>query len=149
MSLEERFASKLVPAANGCIEWGASRFPQGYGQIKVNYQNRKAHRVAWELAHGPIPDGLVVCHRCDNPPCCNVDHLFLGTHSDNTRDMHAKGRANKANARKTHCPRGHEYSPENTRVNGRGSRTCLACDHAYGKARWAKEKATSNGEKTH
>lgn len=51
-----------------------------------------SHRVAWTISHGPIPDGLWVLHRCDNPPCCNPAHLFLGTVSDNNKDMCAKGR---------------------------------------------------------
>jgi hypothetical protein len=54
---------------------------------------RMAHRLAWMLVHGDIPDGLMVLHRCDNPPCCNVDHLFLGTRADNMHDMSVKGRA--------------------------------------------------------
>lgn len=55
----------------------------------------RAHRFAWEITRGPIPDGLHVLHRCDNPPCCNPDHLFLGTHIDNVADMVAKGRGAK------------------------------------------------------
>lgn len=52
----------------------------------------RSHRAAWELTHGPVPDGLFVLHRCDNPPCCNPAHLFLGTRGDNNRDARAKGR---------------------------------------------------------
>ncbi|MGH7024521.1 MAG: HNH endonuclease signature motif containing protein [Caulobacteraceae bacterium] len=54
---------------------------------------RYAHRLAWELANGPIPDGLLILHKCDNPVCCNPDHLFLGTAADNHADCAAKGRA--------------------------------------------------------
>lgn len=76
-----------------CIEWKGSRDGCGYGRRWVDGKNRSAHRVAWEEARGSIPDGLHVLHHCDNPPCYNVDHLFLGTHLDNMHDMAAKGRA--------------------------------------------------------
>lgn len=54
---------------------------------------KRSHRVAWELTNRPIPEGMLVCHRCDNPPCCRPDHLFLGTHDENMADKSAKGRA--------------------------------------------------------
>ena len=75
-----------------CIEWSGSRNREGYGRFKIAGQSFLAHRIMWEEANGPIPDGLNICHTCDNPPCVNVDHLFLGTDKDNTRDSMAKGR---------------------------------------------------------
>lgn len=79
-----------------CWEWLASRgdnIPgRNYGKVGVDGGNRFAHRVAWVLTYGPIPEGMDVLHRCDNPPCCNPAHLFLGTHIDNMRDRSKKGR---------------------------------------------------------
>lgn len=76
-----------------CVLWPKSLDGRGYGQTSgPGRRHRRAHRVAWEAVHGPIPAGLFVCHRCDNPPCINVDHLFLGTAVDNSRDCVAKGR---------------------------------------------------------
>lgn len=63
------------------------------GTGRANRRTVYAHRFAWEITNGPIPVGLLACHHCDNPPCCNPAHLFLGTHADNNADMNAKGRA--------------------------------------------------------
>lgn len=75
-----------------CLEWSGTRNAHGYGSLRVDGRLIRAHRYAWQLCFGPIPDGLDVCHHCDNPPCCNPAHLFLGSASDNGMDMSAKGR---------------------------------------------------------
>ncbi len=75
-----------------CILWTGARQTDGYGSRKVNGKTWLAHRWAWTVKNGPIPKGLIVCHSCDNPPCCNPDHLSLGTDADNKRDSVAKGR---------------------------------------------------------
>lgn len=81
--------------ADLCWPWSGHRDDDGYGTIR--YQNRqiKTHRLSWELTYGPIPGGLCVLHRCDNPPCCNPYHLFLGTNADNMADKTAKGRQSR------------------------------------------------------
>lgn len=90
--LSERFW-RHVQRGEGCWEWTGCLHDGGYGLIRVDGRNRRAHRVAWQLSHGAIPEGLRVCHTCDNPPCVRPDHLFLGTDADNMRDKTAKGRA--------------------------------------------------------
>ena len=79
-----------------CWLWQGYQDPSGHGQIKCfgrQGQSYKAHRVAYTVAYGPIPEGLVVRHRCDTPACCNPNHLVLGTHADNVRDRVARGRS--------------------------------------------------------
>lgn len=92
----ERLHARLFRASSGCLEWQGYRHPSlGYGLIRLGGRDGRrtgVHRLAYELAHGPIPAGLFVCHSCDNPPCCEPSHLFLGTPADNTKDMRAKGR---------------------------------------------------------
>lgn len=81
--------------ATGCIEWQGHTVKGGYGRFYFNGRTQGAHRAAWLLMLGPIPEGMQVCHHCDNPPCCNPMHLFLGTVKDNAQDKARKGRATK------------------------------------------------------
>jgi len=76
----------------GCLEWQGYRTRTGYGQLTMNGQQNYAHRVAYEKAYGPIPDGGHICHHCDNPPRCNPEHLFLGDPAINAKDRTQKGR---------------------------------------------------------
>ncbi len=107
-TLEERFWEKVdkngpvpahVPELGPCWVWTSSTNGRGYGQISSGGNGGrplKAHRVAWEMENGPIPDGLDVLHKCDNPICTRASHLMLGTHLDNMRDMFTKGRRQAA-----------------------------------------------------
>lgn len=92
--IEERLWEKIDRQGNGeCWLWTASTNLDGYGHIGFNGKLQRATRIIWELYRGPIPDGLEICHTCDNPACMNyISHLFLGTHKQNMQDMMRKGR---------------------------------------------------------
>lgn len=116
ISLKDRFWRKVViKGHDDCWEWTACKITYGYGFF---YSGRKwpgdsgmeaAHRVAWRLTHGKIPDGMCVCHKCDNPGCQNPAHLFLGTQKENMRDAKAKGRT-------AHKACGHTMNPDLVRA---------------------------------
>lgn len=97
-SLAERLAARIVEKGEGCWEVSGYVLPNGYVQFKTRVngklQSITAHRLAYELAHGPIPEGLVVMHLCDNPRCARVEHLRVGTQADNIHDSIQKGRYN-------------------------------------------------------
>lgn len=82
-----------VIKSDTCWLWNAAKHKDGYGRFYFNNRNQRAHRIAWILTNGDIELGLNVCHKCDTPLCVNPNHLFLGTHSDNTNDKVSKGRA--------------------------------------------------------
>ena len=92
----ERFWSRVDTSKGrfACWEWQSFRNEKGYGKMYFMGKMKRAHRIAYELENGPVPDGLLVCHICDNPPCCNPWHLAAATPKQNTQDMINKGRAN-------------------------------------------------------
>jgi hypothetical protein len=146
LTIEERFWSRVnkdgpVPAHHPelgpCWVWTAGKFEDGYGAIHTATERRGAvrrpqyaHRVSWELAYGPVPEGFWVLHHCDNPPCVRPAHLFLGTNLDNMQDMAAKQRG--LNGIKNH----------NAKLTDEGVRQLRAYYKAHGRAeavRFAKE----------
>jgi len=127
----ERYA---IPEPNsGCWLWDGGLTRKGYGRFRYKDRAFTAHRYVWRLFKGEIPEGMLVCHRCDVRCCVNLDHLFLGTDRDNVRDMIKKNRGNQGirNLIKTHCPRGHLYDEANTYFRPNGSRRCKACNALF------------------
>lgn len=140
-SIEDRFWAKVEP--NGvCWEWAASRKPNGYGQFGMPGRRspQLAHRVAYELLVGPIPEGLCLDHLCRNRGCVNVDHLEPVTQGENTRRGFGGWRRSQNQRAQTHCKHGHEFAPENTRRDHDGHRECRACTSRRGRQHYRLQK---------
>lgn len=118
-----RFWSK-VRRGSSCWTWSGRIGDRGYGQFDDGDRTLRAHRVAWTLTRGEIPAGMQVLHRCDNPACVRPDHLFLGTHDDNMRDMAAKGRQRGGRPRQERCGRGHHLTEPGARTASGDCRRC-------------------------
>lgn len=115
---------------SGCWEWTGMRGSNGYGLILAGSRSKRvhkmAHRVSYEIFVGPVPDGHVICHKCDNPACVYPPHLFSGTQSDNLRDMKEKNR--RTYVRSPFCWRGHSMLGENIYIEPKtGRQQCRAC----------------------
>jgi hypothetical protein len=124
-TLPARFWSKVDRSGRyACWPWTAAVMPTGYGIFGVAGTSRLAHRIAFELARGPIPTGMVLDHLCRNRACCNPEHMEPVTQIENVRRGISPSAVHR---RKTTCPQGHPYSAENTEMRATGRRRCIAC----------------------
>lgn len=145
----QRIRAGVTFSPTGCWLWQGATNSNGYGQIGifngVRGVSTSVHRLVAMLVYGAIPDGRMVCHTCDVRSCCNPEHLYIGTATDNAQDAVARGRAVNTlatrNASKTHCPEGHPYSAENMRVCLRGYRVCRTCERVRSCSRRATRHA--------
>lgn len=124
-----KFEQKILKLPNGCWEWQGRRdSDMGYGKFRA-FNQTLAHRVSYILYVRPfIEKDMCVLHKCDNPPCVNPEHLFIGTRDTNNKDRAAKGRTVIYNSAKTHCKRGHVFDEVNTYFRNAGNRMCRACE---------------------
>ena len=127
-NLIARFNNNFIVSISGCWLWTGFKSTTGYGVLQVDGKKIKAHRISYEIYKKQIPQGMSVLHKCDVRECVNPDHLFIGTHQDNMKDMVEKRRSRNGNKCKTHCKRGHIFSEENTYFTKSATRVCRECE---------------------
>ncbi len=142
----ERFLDKIdFSGPNGCWLWTAHCIKAGYGHFRFGKQGSvpwRAHRLAYSLVHGEPPDGLQLHHECSCERCVNPDHLRLVTPRDHAVEF-TPGSGSYIAAHKTHCIRGHEFTPENTRYTNLGKRVCVTCNREWMRQRYARWRAAN------
>ena len=135
---EQRFWDKVEVRGEECWPWRASIKDTGYGQFRYNGRARPAHRYSYELLIGPIPPGLVIDHLCRNRACVNPLHMEPVTNEENIR----RGLFGVARPTpKTHCPSGHPYDENNTRMDPQGYRRCRTCERTQSLAAYYRRRA--------
>lgn len=138
--VDDRFWSK-VDASGDCWEWTAATAGRGYGHLVVAGVDRYAHRVAWEMLVGPIPEGLQLDHLCRNIRCVNPDHLEPVTRQENIRRAFPRRGVNHRNAQKTHCKRGHLLAGSN--LVPAEHRYCRECRNLRDRREYRLQRAAS------
>lgn len=139
----DRFWSK-VDKTDGCWQWRGTITPGGYGQFSIKGKHYTAHRLSVVASGRLIPAGLVCDHLCRNRACVNPDHIDIVTNGENVRRGIAGDLLKVRNASITHCPKGHAYTPENTRIDPRKRRSCRACDKARPSKRCIERRARAS-----
>lgn len=139
--LPARLTEHRVVTDSGCWEWKRARTSEGYGRVRWNGRVEKVHRLTAHLVWGmELRSTAKVLHRCDNPPCFNPDHLYVGTQADNVKDMVSRGRWRNGNTPWAVCKRGHPMSDDNVKLI-KGGRRCRTCARAISRAYYARRKA--------
>jgi hypothetical protein len=140
---QQKFWARVeIKGPDECWLWKNSTNKFGHGSACYHNRLYKTHRLAYAFTNGTVPQGLLVRHSCDNPPCCNPGHLLLGTIKDNSDDMMARKR--HLSFFRTHCPKGHAMVPENIRrkiMDGKLRKGCKACEAEQARRRYFRKKA--------